>query len=128
MDCPWTCFGATADAYFNRAADFAEQINATGSVSFRSEYRQPLFHLTQFDRHSIKLFGAGAARYRQLPGRDAQRKIGELVIALAGDVAGSARIGDVILAASAGRRDAPVALSRNPRTDPLIAVTPDARR
>ncbi|MFO1114429.1 MAG: ribonuclease [Beijerinckiaceae bacterium] len=111
-----TCFGATADAYFNRAADFAEQINATGvSQLFAQNIGNSLSSDTirsAFD----KAFGAGAgARVTvNCQGRDAQRKIGELVIALAGDVAGSARIGDVILAASPAPAGCPGGLIAQP--------------
>jgi ribonuclease T2 len=111
-----TCFGATADSYFNRAAELVEQVNASGvrdlfaanvGKSISSDAIQAAFD---------KAFGAGAgARVTvSCQGRGSQRTIGELVISLAGDVAGSAPIGDLILAAAPSQAGCPSGLVVQP--------------
>ncbi len=104
-----TCFGATADSYFNRAADLAEQINASG---VRELFAQNVGKSLSSDAiHAAfdQAFGAGAgARVTvSCQGQGPQRTIGELVISLAGDVAGSAPIGDLIHAAAPSQQGCP---------------------
>jgi ribonuclease T2 len=96
-----TCYGATADSYFNRAADLVEQINASGvrEIFARNSGQSLSSDAIQaaFDRAFGP--GAGARVTVNCHGKGPQRTINELVISLAGDVAGSAPIGALILAA-----------------------------
>jgi ribonuclease T2 len=97
-----TCYGSTPDTYFNRASDLTEQINASG---VRQLFAQNIGKTLSSDtiRGAFdQAFGPGAgARVAvSCQGHGAERNIGELVISLAGDVAGSASIGDIILAAA----------------------------
>lgn len=96
-----TCYGATADAYFDRAADLAEQINASAVRDLFAQNLGKTLSSEAIQAAFDQAFGAGAgARVTvNCQGRGAERKIGELDIGLAGDVAGSGPIGDLILAA-----------------------------
>jgi ribonuclease T2 len=103
------CFGTTADLYFNRAADLVEQINASG---VRELFAQDIGKSLSADAIQAafdKAFGAGAgARVTvNCQGKGPERKIGELYISLAGEVAGSAPIGDLILAAPPSQQGCP---------------------
>jgi ribonuclease T2 len=104
-----TCFGATPDSYFNRAADLVEQVNASAVRDlFTQNVRGSLSSdaiRAAFDR----AFGAGAGERVTVScqGRGQERAIGELVIALSGDVAGSGPIGDLILAAAPAPQGCP---------------------
>jgi ribonuclease T2 len=97
-----TCYGTTADSYFNRAAEFAEQINASAVQQLFAQSLDKSLSSDAIRAAFDQAFGAGAgARVTvNCQGKGAQRKIGELLISLAGDVAGSAPIGDVISAAA----------------------------
>jgi ribonuclease T2 len=104
-----TCYGATADSYFNRAANLAEQVNAS---AVRDLFAQNVGRPVSADAVRAafdQAFGPGAGGRVTVScqGRGAQRAIGELVIALAGDVAGSAPIGDLIHAAAPVREGCP---------------------
>jgi len=97
-----TCFGATADSYFNRAADLVEQVNAS---AVRDLFAQNVGGSLSSDAIRAAFdgaFGAGAGERVTVncQGRGQERAIGELVIALSGDVAGSGPIGNLILAAA----------------------------
>ena len=97
-----TCSGLPADAYFNRAADLAEQVNASSVPrAFERSLGQPLSAdaiRAAFDQ----AFGPGAAaRVTVLcRGRGSGRRVTELDIGLASDVTGSAPIADLIHAAA----------------------------
>ncbi len=111
-----TCFGATADSYFNRAAELVEQVNAS---QVRELFAQNVGKSLSSDAIQAafdKAFGAGAgARVTvSCQGHGSQRTIGELVISLAGDVAGSAPIGDLILAAAPSQPGCPSGLVVQP--------------
>jgi ribonuclease T2 len=97
-----TCFGATADSYFNRAADLVEQVNASGVRDLFTKNAGGSLSSDAIRAAFDRAFGAGAgARVTvSCQGRGQERAIGELVIALAGDVAGSGPIGNLILAAA----------------------------
>jgi ribonuclease T2 len=97
-----TCFGASADSYFNRAADFVEQINASGVRDLFVQNAGKSLSAEAIQAAFDQAFGAGAGTrvLVNCQGKGSERKIGELDISLAGDVAGSAPIGDLILAAA----------------------------
>jgi ribonuclease T2 len=97
-----TCFGTSADAYFARAASLVRQANA---APVRDLFVQNLGATVTADaiRGAFdKAFGPGAgARVMVSCSGDGQnRHISELVVSLAGDVAGSAKLGDLIQAAA----------------------------
>lgn len=97
-----TCFGAPADAYFNRAASLAEQVNAS---PVRHLFVQSIGQTLSADaiRSAFdQAFGPGAGTRVTVScsGQGTSRHITELVISLAGDVNGSAPMGALIQAAS----------------------------
>ncbi len=102
----WTvhgsCYGATADAYFNRAAELAEQVNAS---PVRDLFAQNVGRTVTAEAIAAafdQAFGPGAGERVTVScqGRGPDRAIGEMVISLAGDVTGAAPIKDLILAAA----------------------------
>jgi len=104
-----TCFGGEANVYFNRAAGLAEQVNASPvRALFASKIGQGVTSAeirAAFD----KGFGEGAGARVEVHcqnGGDG-REIGELIISLAGDVRGAARLGDLIRAAAPVDADCP---------------------
>jgi ribonuclease T2 len=98
-----TCHGSSADAYFARASDFAEAVNASKvSNTFAAaagRYLSAAAIRTAFDEAFGP--GAGARVAVSCNGRGAARKVTELVIHLAGDVAGSAPLGELMRSADA---------------------------
>ncbi len=96
-----TCFGGNADSYFARAAELAEAIDSSKvSQLFADNVGRSLSAetiRTSFDGAFGE--GAGARVTVSCHGRGENRKITELVISLAGDVAGSASLADLIRAA-----------------------------
>ena len=63
-----TCFGATADSYFNRAAELVEQINASGVGRLSPKTSASLFRPTQFKPHRpVVRRWRRRARDRELP-------------------------------------------------------------
>ena len=110
--------------YFNRAAELVQQINASGVGRLFAQTSASLFGpnaiLAAFDQS----FGAGpGARVTvSCQGHGSQRTIGELVISLAGDVAGSAPFGDLIRTAASSQPGCPAGLVVQPGTEQ------DARR
>ena len=97
-----TCFGGTADTYFNRAAALAEQVDASqvrelfvrnigkslSSDAIRSAFEQGFGQ------------GAGTRVTVNCQGSGTDRQITEIVISLAGDVTGTAPLGALIRAAA----------------------------
>jgi ribonuclease T2 len=104
-----TCFGGEANAYFNRAAGLAEQVNASPlRALFASKIGQSVTSgeiRAAFDDG----FGAGAGARVEVhcQNRGDGREISELIISLAGDVRGSAPLGDLIRAAAPVDADCP---------------------
>jgi len=111
-----TCFGATADSYFNRAAELVEQINASGVRELFAQNVGKSLSSDAIQAAFDQSFGAGAgARVTvSCQGHGSQRTIGELMISLAGNVAGSAPIGDLILAAQPSQTGCPAGLVVRP--------------
>ena len=97
-----TCSGLPADAYFNRAADLAQQVN-TSSVpaAFATNLGRPL-SADAIGAAFDQAFGPGAAsRVTVLcQGRGNTRRLTELDVSLAGDVAGSTALVDLIRSAA----------------------------
>ena len=98
-----TCFGGTADAYFARAAGLSEAVNASKVPQLFSDKAGQSLSADDIRAAFDEAFGAGAgARVTvSCQGRGADRKITELIINLAGDVKGSAPLGDLMRAAQA---------------------------
>jgi ribonuclease T2 len=101
MDRARYVLGGNAEDYFARAAGLAEAVDASKvSQLFADNVGRSLSAdaiRTAFD----DAFGAGAGARVTVSchGQGENRKITELVISLAGDVAGSAPLGDLIRAA-----------------------------
>lgn len=104
-----TCFGGEANAYFNRAAGLAEQVNASPvQALFASKIGQSVTSAeirAAFDKGFGE--GAGARVEVHCQNHGDGREIGELFISLAGDVPGSAPLGDLIRAAAPVDADCP---------------------
>lgn len=97
-----TCSGLPADTYFNRAADLAEQVNASAiPAAFASNVGRPL-SADAIGAAFDQAFGPGAAsRVTVLcQGGGNARRLTELDVSLAGDVTGSAALADLIRAAA----------------------------
>lgn len=96
-----TCYGGNADAYFARAAGLTEAVNGSKvSAVFAASAGQPL-NTTAIRAAFDDAFGAGAGERVSVAcsGRGVNRRITEIRISLAGDVAGTAPIGDLMRAA-----------------------------
>jgi ribonuclease T2 len=94
-----TCFGGNADDYFARAAGLAEAVNAsTVSQLFADSVGKSLsadaIRAAFDDAFGV---GAGARVTFSCHGQGDNRKITELIINLAGDVRGSAGLGDLCM-------------------------------
>jgi ribonuclease T2 len=96
-----TCFGTNADAYFSRAAALAEAVNASKVSQLFADNVGKSLSADAIRMAFDEAFGAGAGTRVTVSchGRGDNRKITELVINLAGDVKGSAALGDLIRAA-----------------------------
>ncbi len=97
-----TCFGTPADSYFARAASLAQQANA---APIRNLFVQNIGSTVTSDAIRAafdQAFGPGAGTRVTVScsGQGQGRRISELVVSLAGNVAGSAALGDLIQAAS----------------------------
>lgn len=96
-----TCFGGSADGYFARAAGLAEAVD-TSKVSKLFADRVGKNLSTDAIRAAFdQAFGAGAGLRVAVScnGRGGSRRITELTINLAGDVTGSAGLGDLMRSA-----------------------------
>jgi len=96
-----TCSGMTADDYFSRATDLAEQVNASVVPATFTDSLGRLLSAEAIRAAFDNAFGRGAgARVTVLcQGGGNGRRVTELDVALAGDVAGSAPVADLIRAA-----------------------------
>jgi ribonuclease T2 len=96
-----TCYGGSADAYFNRAADLTEQVNGSAVRDVFAGNVGKTLSADSIAAAFDKDFGSGAGKRVTVSceGRGPNRAISEMVISLAGDVTGSAPIKDLILAA-----------------------------
>ncbi len=93
-----TCSGLPADAYFNRAADLSEQINATNLPAFFAQNEGRTLNSAAIRAAFDQAFGpgAGARILISCPSRTIQ----EFDLNLAGDVTGTAKLPDLLLAAA----------------------------
>ncbi|MDE2578611.1 MAG: ribonuclease T [Hyphomicrobiales bacterium] len=111
-----TCYGAPADVYFNRAAQLAEQVNASKVQQLFAQNIGKGLSSDAIRAAFDEAFGPGAgARVTvNCQGRGMGRKIAELDIFIAGDVNGSAPIGDLIRAATPAPQGCPAGLVDQP--------------
>lgn len=111
-----TCFGTTADVYFNRAANLAEAINTSKVSELFASNAGKSISADAIRAAFDESFGAGAGSRVTISchGRGESRKITELIINLAGDVKGSAPIGDLIHAAQSMPPSCPGGLVQQP--------------
>jgi ribonuclease T2 len=107
-----TCFGGEANAYFNRAAGLAEQVNASPARTlFANKIGQSVTSAevrAAFDQGFGE--GAGARVEVHCQNQGDGREISEIIISLAGDVRGSAPLGDLMRAAAPVDADCPSGL------------------
>jgi len=98
-----TCFGGNADGYFARAAGLAEALDASKVAKLFADNAGRNLSAEAIRAAFDDAFGSGAGARVTVScnGRGESRMITELVIGLAGDVTGSARLGDLIHAAQA---------------------------
>ena len=97
-----TCYGAPADAYFNRAASLTQEANAP---ALRELFVQHIGTVVTADTIRAAFDnafgdGAGARVTVSCTGNGSSRRISELVISLAGPVTGVAPLADLIQAAA----------------------------
>jgi ribonuclease T2 len=98
-----TCFGGNADGYFARAAGLAEAVDASKVAQLFADNAGRSLSAEAIRTAFDDAFGAGAGARVVVSchGRGDNRKITELIISLAGDVKGSAGLGDLMRAAQA---------------------------
>ena len=98
-----TCYGSNADGYFARAAGLAEAIETSKVSRLFADNAGRSVSATAIRAAFDEAFGAGAGQRVSVScsGRRDNRRITELVISLAGDVKGSAGLGDLMRAAQA---------------------------
>jgi ribonuclease T2 len=95
-----TCFGGTADSYFARSVTLAEAIVVSSVSKLFADNAGKTLTANAIRAAFDDAFGPGAgARVAVSCGRGENRKITELVINLAGDVTGTAGLGDLMRAA-----------------------------
>ena len=112
-----TCSGLPADTYFNRAADLAEQVNASSiPAAFTANLGRSL-SADAIGAAFDQAFGPGAASRVTIlcQGSSTARRLVELDIALAGDVTGAAPLPDLIRAAAPVPASCPGGLVVAPR-------------
>jgi ribonuclease T2 len=107
-----TCFGGNADGYFARAAALAEAVDASKVSQLFAGNAGRSLSADAIRAAFDDAFGAGAgARVTvSCSGKRENRRITELQINLAGDVKGSASLGDLMRAAQAVRPGCPAGL------------------
>jgi ribonuclease T2 len=98
-----TCFHSDANAYFNRAAQLAEAVNASAAQALFEKRIGQRVSAEEIRAAFDKTFGAGAGDRVEVhcQGDGDEREISEIVVSLAGDVSGSAPLADLIRAAPA---------------------------
>jgi ribonuclease T2 len=98
-----TCFGGSAENYFARAAGLAEAVDTSKVAQLFADNAGRSLSAEAIRAAFDDAFGGGAGARVTVSchGRGDNRKITELVINLAGDVTGSAGLGDLMRAAQA---------------------------
>lgn len=96
-----TCFGANADSYFARAAGLSEAVNGSAVSKLFADSAGKSLSADAIRAAFDDAFGAGSGARVTVSchGKGERRQITELVISLAGDVTGTAPIGDLMKAA-----------------------------
>lgn len=96
-----TCYGSSADSYFARAAGLAEAVDASKVAQLFADNTGRSLSAEAIRAAFDEAFGSGAGARVAVSchGRGDNRKITELTIGLAGDVAGTAALGDLMRAA-----------------------------
>lgn len=104
-----TCYGASADSYFDRAAALAEAVNGSKVAQAFAGAAGGTLTATGIRAAFDEAFGAGAGNRVTVsctPGQNA--KITEIIINLAGDVRGTAPLSDLMHAAEPVKPGCPV--------------------
>lgn len=98
-----TCFHTDANAYFNRAAQLVEAVNASAAQALFEKRIGQRVSADEIRAAFDQTFGAGAGERVEVhcQGDGDEREISEIVVSLAGDVNGSAPLADLIRAAPA---------------------------
>lgn len=111
-----TCYGGPADGYFSRAAALAEQVNAGPVRALFAEHVGGAVAVEDVRAAFDQAFGAGAGARVTMScqGNGPARHVSELVISLAGDVAGSAPLASLIQAAAPVQPGCPSGLVDRP--------------
>jgi ribonuclease T2 len=104
-----TCYGASADNYFTRAAGLAEAVDTSKVAELFGSNAGKTLSADAIRAAFDQAFGGGAGSRVTVScsGRGENRKITELVMNLAGDVTGSAPLGDLMRAAPPVERSCP---------------------
>lgn len=96
-----TCFGGSAEAYFQRAIELTRQVNQSPVVQLFDGNAGRFLSADQIRQVFDSSFGQGAGlRVKVSCSRGPTPRIAELVVSLAGDVAGNAGVGELIEAAA----------------------------
>lgn len=96
-----TCTGLSPDAYFNRAAQLAEQVNASPVRALVVGSVGRTLSVDQLRDAFDHAFGTGAGSRVMLScNRGPRPEVQEIVVSLAGNVTGDANLADLIQAAS----------------------------
>lgn len=110
-----TCYGTNADTYFARAASLAEQVNGSRVAEVFAASAGKTLSADTIRAAFDESFGAGTgARVTVSCTRGSRRVITEIVVSLAGEVNGSAGIGDLMRAAQPVDRGCPGGLVTAP--------------
>jgi ribonuclease T2 len=104
-----TCYGASADGYFARAAGLAEAVDASKVSKLFADSVGRSVSASDIRAAFDEAFGAGAGARVSVScnGQGGNRRISELIINLAGDVTGTAALGDLMRAAQAAPAGCP---------------------
>lgn len=104
-----SCFGANADSYFARAAGLSESVNGSAVSKLFADNAGKTLSGEAIRAAFDEAFGAGSGARVTVSchGKGERRQITELIISLAGDVTGSAPIGDLMKAAQPVRAGCP---------------------
>ncbi len=95
-----TCYGSNADSYFARAATLAESVNASKVSQVFADAAGKNLSAAAIRAAFDESFGPGAGARISVScnGRGPNRKITEVTMGLAGDVTGTAGLGDLLRA------------------------------
>ncbi|WP_443748081.1 ribonuclease T2 family protein [Asticcacaulis solisilvae] len=89
-----TCFGTSADVYFNRAADLTEQVNASAVGQLIAAHAGQTVQISDLVSAFSQAFGADARNAIVI--KCASGELSEIDVYLAGDVTGSAPVANLL--------------------------------